>query len=56
MIVAEGKLPAIELLDALSGQLKRLAPHLDLEDPGQREQLTNGLPPPHAPRSVSAGA
>lgn len=43
MIVVEGKLPAIELLGALSEQLKRLAPHIDLEDPGQREQLMDSL-------------
>lgn len=43
MTVAEGKLPAIELLDALSEQLKRLAPHIDLENPGQQEQLMDSL-------------
>lgn len=43
MTAATGKLPAIELLDALSGQLKRLAPHIDMEDPGQREQLMDAL-------------
>ena len=43
MTVAEGKLPAIELLDALSEQVKRPAPPIDLEDPGQREQLMDSL-------------
>jgi hypothetical protein len=43
MTVAEGKLPATGLLDELSGQLQRLAPHIDLENPGQREQLMDCL-------------
>jgi hypothetical protein len=43
MSVAEGKLPAVELLDALSEKLKRLAPHIDQGDPGQREQMLDSL-------------
>lgn len=43
MTVAEGKLPAIELLDALAEQLSGLAPQVDMEDPGQREQLMDSL-------------
>ena len=43
MDVAEGNLPDIDLLDELSGRLERLAPHLDLEDPRQREQLIGSL-------------
>lgn len=43
MTLAEGKLPAIELLDALSEQLNRLIPHIDMEEPGQREQLMDSL-------------
>ena len=43
MDVAEGNLPDIDLLDELSERLDRLAPHLDLEDPGQREQLMESL-------------
>ena len=31
------------MLDELSGRLERLAPHLDLEDPRQREQLIRSL-------------
>jgi len=43
MDVTEGNLPDIDLLDELSGRLERLAPHLDLEDPRQREQLIRSL-------------
>jgi len=43
MDVAEGNLPDIDLLDELSERLKRLAPHIDLEDPGQREQFMGSL-------------
>jgi hypothetical protein len=43
MDVAEGNLPDIDLLDELSERLKRLAPHTDLDDPGQREQLMGSL-------------
>jgi hypothetical protein len=43
MTVAEGKLPDIALLDTLSKQLQRLTPHIDLDDPGQREQLMDSL-------------
>jgi hypothetical protein len=43
MDVADGNLPDIELLDELSKRLDRLAPHIDLEDPGQREQLMESL-------------
>jgi hypothetical protein len=43
MDVAEGNLPDIDLLDELSERLERLAPHIDLEDPGQREQLMGSL-------------
>lgn len=43
MDIAEGKLPDIDLLDELSERLERLAPHIDLEDPGQREQLMESL-------------
>jgi hypothetical protein len=43
MDVAEGNLPDIDLLDELSERLERLAPHIDLEDPGQRAQLTGSL-------------
>lgn len=43
MTVAEGKLPAVELLDALSEKLKRLAPHIDQGDPGQHEQMMDSL-------------
>jgi hypothetical protein len=43
MEVAEGNLPDIDLLDELSERLERLAPHIDLEDPGQREQLMGSL-------------
>lgn len=43
MAVAEGTLPNIDLLDELSERLERLAPHIDLEDPGQREQFMGSL-------------
>lgn len=43
MDVAEGNLPDIDLLDELSERLDRLAPHIDLEDPGQREQLMESM-------------
>lgn len=43
MDVAEGNLPDIGLLDELSERLKHLAPHTDLDDPGQREQLRGSL-------------
>lgn len=43
MTVAEGKLPAIELLDALGEQLASLAAYTDMEDPRQREQLMDSL-------------
>jgi hypothetical protein len=43
MDVAEGNLPDIDLLDELSARLQRLTPHLDLADPGQREQLMESL-------------
>jgi hypothetical protein len=43
MDVADGNLPDIDLLDKLSERLERLAPHIDLEDPGQREQLMGSL-------------
>lgn len=43
MTVAEGKLPDVELLDSLSEELERVAPHINLEDAGQREQLMDSL-------------
>jgi hypothetical protein len=43
MDVAEGKLPDIDLLDQLSARLERLARHIDLADPGQREQVMESL-------------
>jgi hypothetical protein len=43
MDVAEGNLPDIDLLDELSERLDRLTPHIDLEDPGPREQLIGSL-------------
>jgi hypothetical protein len=43
MDVAEGNLPDVDLLDELSERLERLAPHIDLEDQGQREQLMGSL-------------
>lgn len=43
MDVAEGNLPDVDLLDELSERLERLAPHIDLEDPGQREQPMGSL-------------
>lgn len=43
MTVAEGKLPDIALLGALSEQLQRLTPHIDVDDPKQREQLMDAL-------------
>jgi len=43
MDVAEGKLPDLDLLHELSERLERLAPHVDQEDPRQREQLVGSL-------------
>lgn len=43
MAVAEGNLPDTDLLGELSERFERLAPHIDLEDPGQREQLMGSL-------------
>jgi hypothetical protein len=43
MDVAEGNLPDIGLLDELSARFERLAPYIDLADPGQREQLMESL-------------
>jgi hypothetical protein len=43
MAVAEGSLPNIDLLGELSERLECLAPHIDLEDPEQREQLMGSL-------------
>jgi hypothetical protein len=43
MDVAEGNLPDIDLLDQLSARLERLAPQIDLADPGQREQVMESL-------------
>ena len=43
MDIAEGNLPDIDLLDDLSARLQRMTPHIDLADPGQREQLMGSL-------------
>jgi hypothetical protein len=43
MTAAEGRLPAIGLLDTLAEHIERLSPHLDMNDPGQREQLMDSL-------------
>jgi hypothetical protein len=43
MTAAEGRLPALGLLDALAEHIERLAPHTDLDDPGQREQFMDSL-------------
>ena len=43
MDVAEGNLPDLDLLGELSARLERMAPHIDLADPGQREQLMESL-------------
>jgi hypothetical protein len=43
MDVAAGNLPDIDLLDELAERLQHLAPHIDLEDSAQREQLTGSL-------------
>jgi hypothetical protein len=43
MAVAAGNLSDIDLLDELSEQLEQLGPHIDLDDPAQREQLKGSL-------------